>query len=327
MSISVVIPSYNCGRFLNEAIESALAQTLPPTEIVVIDDGSTDDTRDRVDRYAGQVRYIHQENQGVSAARNTGIRHAACDLVAFLDADDVWHPRKLEIQVPVLEGEPELGFVGAREYDWPADNHPTLPDRMPVIQRIPWRDLVVKNYFATSALLVRREVLERAGPFDVTLQGPEDYDMWLRMAEIAPGANLDFPLSGYREVPGSISKHTVRMQNGMRRILRKLDGRNAWKGDWRLRRKAYSYCDYSCAYMFGAAGCHGRALGNAVRSLAGYPWPYRRDEVRMSLARLRLAGVSLGRLLKTRWRHAEVVVESPTSHDEPCLTGAAVTRS
>src|SRR5262245_35430521 len=97
--VSVVIPTYNSGRLVVEAVESVLAQTTRVAETVVVDDGSTDDTRQRLGRYAGSVRYVGQPNQGVSAARNRGVSEASQDFVAFLDADDVWHPRKIELQM------------------------------------------------------------------------------------------------------------------------------------------------------------------------------------------------------------------------------------
>src|SRR5262245_56795787 len=104
-TVSVVIPSYNCGHLVTEAVDSALGQTTPPTEIIVIDDGSKDDTGERLSGYEGRVRYFRQENQGVAAARNSGVQEAVSEFVAFLDADDVWHPRKLELQLEVLAGD------------------------------------------------------------------------------------------------------------------------------------------------------------------------------------------------------------------------------
>src|SRR6185437_11144924 len=95
--VSVVIPTYNSGPLVTEAVESVLAQTLPAAEVLVVDDGSTDDTPERLAAYGERIRYLPQANQGVAAARNRGIREATGDLIAFLDADDVWHPRKLEI--------------------------------------------------------------------------------------------------------------------------------------------------------------------------------------------------------------------------------------
>src|SRR5437016_10401011 len=100
--ISAVIPSYNYGHFITDAIESALGQTYPHVEIIVVDDGSTDDTREQLAPYSERVCYIHQENGGLSAARNTGIRAAKGEWIALLDADDVWHPRKLELQMNCL---------------------------------------------------------------------------------------------------------------------------------------------------------------------------------------------------------------------------------
>jgi hypothetical protein len=99
-------------------------------------------------------------------------------------------------------------------------------------------------------------------------------------------------------VAGSLSKQAARMQAGMRRILQKIDEADAWQGEGLLRRKAYSFCDYSCAYMHGAAGNQGRALAALARSLLGYPLPFQRHEVSMPLARLKLLGMTLWRLLR-----------------------------
>jgi hypothetical protein len=108
------------------------------------------------------------------------------------------------------------------------------------------------------------------------------------------------PLTGYRQVPGSLSQQATTMRAGMRQILRKLDERQAWRGERWLRRKAYGYCDYSCAYMAGAAGLPGRALGDVARSMLWYPLPYGKSEVRFPLARLRMLPMNLARLLRLR---------------------------
>src|SRR6266849_6286184 len=104
---SVIIPTYDSGQLVVEAVASALAQSLAPAEVIVVDDGSTDDTRERLALFGPPVRYIHQKNQGVAAARNTGLHEATGELIAFLDADDVWHPLKLELQVSCLRSEAE----------------------------------------------------------------------------------------------------------------------------------------------------------------------------------------------------------------------------
>ncbi len=109
--ISVIIPTYNSARFLPEAVQSALYQTLSPDEVIVVDDGSTDNTEDVLEPFRGRVHYIRQENQGPAVARNRGIAEAKGDLIAFLDADDVWLPEKSELQVKVLWENPRIGLV------------------------------------------------------------------------------------------------------------------------------------------------------------------------------------------------------------------------
>src|SRR5206468_3536928 len=109
---------------------------------------------------------------------------------------------------------------------------------------------------------------------------------------------LGLPLTGYRTVAGSLSKQAAAMEAGMKRILHKLDARKAWNGRWLLRRKAYSYCEYSCAYMYREAGYPARALQGLLSSLAWYPFPYRRSEVRMPLARPKTFVMLLSHLLK-----------------------------
>src|ERR1019366_6906368 len=115
--VSVVIPAYNYGRFVTEAAECALNQTYRPLEVIVVDDGSTDDTRQRLAPYLDRIQYVYQENRGLSAARNTGIRHARGEWIAFLDADDFWHPQKTTVQLGAVAGDPAIGVVGSPEFE------------------------------------------------------------------------------------------------------------------------------------------------------------------------------------------------------------------
>jgi glycosyltransferase involved in cell wall biosynthesis len=288
--VSVVIPTFNSGHTVVEALESVLRQTVPPSEVIVVDDGSTDDTRRRLFPYFSRARYVAQRNQGVSAARNHGVRLARCEVVAFLDSDDVWHPRMVELQMRALAEARASGLVGTQVYEWPSQAAPspgeiqTLP-----LREVPWKELVVRNPLTTSSVFARREILDRVGPFDDSLSGPEDHDMWLRVAEVAKVSLLMLPLVGYRRAAaGSLSKRVGAMEAGMRRILRKLDERGAWNGRRVLRRKAYSYCTYSCAQLHSAQGTHAAAIERLLRSFAWYPWPYRRCEVPVPLTRLRM---------------------------------------
>jgi glycosyltransferase involved in cell wall biosynthesis len=285
-SVSVVIPTYNSASLVTDAVDSVLAQTCPPAEIWVIDDGSVDDTRQRLSRYRDRISYVYQENGGVSSARNRGLLNARGDLVAFLDADDVWHPRKLECQLRVMAEHPTLGLLGTRCFDWPAPGFEELRQHEgDLVHDISWERLVVANCLTTSSIIVRRSVLERVGEFDTDLQGPEDHDLWLRITEVSRSANLGLALTGYRNVAMSLSKQAARMEVGMRRILKKLDRRNAWRHRHLLRQKAHSYVDHSCGFMYGEAGCISRAILRSARSLLSYPLPYGRDEVKTPLER------------------------------------------
>lgn len=299
LSVSVVIPTFNHARFVAEAVESVLRQTRPPAEILVVDDGSTDDTAARLAPYEGRIRYLRQPNSGVSAARNQGVRAAAGTFVAFLDSDDVWHPEKLERQMAVLERSPHLGLIGTGTFDWPAERFPAA-GRSPELQPVTWEDLVVQNRLTTSSVAVRADLLRRAGPFDPGIQGPEDRDAWLRVVALAPGANLPLPLVGYRAVAGSVSRHAVRCQAGMLRILEKVDAAGGWGGRRRLRRRAYSYAYHSCSYIHGAAGNWWTAAWNSVRSFLWYPLPYPRSLTEVGLERPRRLAVHLLRLARLK---------------------------
>jgi glycosyltransferase involved in cell wall biosynthesis len=193
--VSVVIPTYNYGRFVTAAVDSVLAQTRPADEIIVIDDGSTDDTRDRLAGCRDRITYVYQANQGLPAARNTGIRAARGDLIAFLDSDDLWHPRKLEAQLAVLAGTPALGLVAADSVadfrgEWPAVGDPAALPTRPVTLR----DILVRSRFGPSSVLARRACFDAVGLFDPDLRSAEDRDMWLRIAARFPTVKVESPL-------------------------------------------------------------------------------------------------------------------------------------
>lgn len=181
--ISVIIPSYNCDRFLPEAIDSALAQTYQNREILVIDDGSTDQTSAVLQTYGDQIRAIHQPNQGVALARNHGIRQAKGEWIAFLDADDIFLPDKLTAQMTLAAAYPEVGIIhsGWQRID-------VQGNQLMVVE--PWRqvpELTLESWLRwkpvlPSAMLFRRHWLEQAGGFDPRFPPAEDTDLVLRLA-------------------------------------------------------------------------------------------------------------------------------------------------
>src|SRR5690349_11336244 len=180
--VSVVIPTYNTRRYVAEAVESALAQTYRPIEILVADDGSTDGTEVEMRRFGDAVRYLVQRNQGPAAARNLGIGTAQGEYVAFLDADDLWEPTKIAKQVAVMERDARVGVVycGIHRVDLQAGTTVTIVRDDPALRGDIRRMLLLRNRVVTSTLLIRRACFERAGLFDETLRWAEDWDLWIR---------------------------------------------------------------------------------------------------------------------------------------------------
>ena len=194
-SVSVVVPTYNRAAFLGAAVASIRAQTYPCTEIVIVDDGSTDDTAQVVTALGPGIRYVTQTNAGPAAARNRGIREARGDLVAFLDTDDRWFPEKIALQVEILQREPSVALVCA---DMAIENeagagsvdsnflHRGLQafflelEGRPVLEAP--RRLLKVNFINTSTVLARRDVLLELQGFDTRLRYGEDLELWLRIA-------------------------------------------------------------------------------------------------------------------------------------------------
>jgi glycosyltransferase involved in cell wall biosynthesis len=220
--ISIVIPVYDMRTYLPEAIESALAQTLPAdaTEIVVVDDGSRDGSGDVAARYAPRVRVVRQENRGLPAARNAGIRATTAPFLTFLDADDRLLPEKLAAEIALFDAQPELGVVysGVRHVD---DAGRPLPQRG--FAREEGRvlgPLVLGNLIHPNAAMVRRSLVEQAGGFDERLTSVEDWDLWLRIARLgAPWGRVDRVLSEYRVRHDGMHQNAQRMLDNRLRVL------------------------------------------------------------------------------------------------------------
>ena len=287
MRVSVVIPTYNSGPLVKQAVESVLAQSYPAAQIIVVDDGSTDDTRQQMRAFDGRIEYVRQPNARVAAARNHGLLRATGDAVAFLDADDYWHPEKLSRQIAVLSERPEIGLLATDCFDWPGPLPECQDSDARGIDIVPLERLLVCNTLTTSSIMVRRSVLEQAGRFDTDLFGPEDYDLWLRCSRLAPAAVLRQPLTGYRDTSGSVGKQADTMRRGLLRIHEKLDADAAWPSA-ALRRKCRAHLDYSTGYLYFAAGRSATAVRLLAQSLIAYPLPMSSSEVRYRFGRFRL---------------------------------------
>lgn len=206
--VAAIIATYNYGRFLGEAIESVLGQTRRPDEIVVVDDGSTDDTAEVVARYAHEgVRYIYKDNSGVSSARNRGIRETTSELIAFLDADDKWLPEKIELQVRHLKQHSEVGLVTGSEWETDEGGRRVWRlDRKPLASAYLYPRILVENAIGSPSLvMVRRSCLERVGLFDEAIGLAQDWDLWIRITKDCAIGVLGEPLILYRRHGASMS--------------------------------------------------------------------------------------------------------------------------
>ncbi len=199
MNISAIIPAYNSDEFIADAVHSILKQTRPITEIIIVDDGSTDNTQQIVEALPGPISYIKQPNQGPSAARNTGIKAANSEWIAFLDADDQWTSDKIDKQLKLLRKIPELVLIAGdmAEIDKSGqlitesvlDKHHLLNKFQAIQDRaIPnaLAELVTKNFIPTGTVLVNKSALLEAGLFNQTIRFGEDLELWAKIAAKHP---------------------------------------------------------------------------------------------------------------------------------------------
>jgi glycosyltransferase involved in cell wall biosynthesis len=204
--VSVVIPVHNGGRTVARAIESAIAQQYPSVEVVVADDGSTDDTREVVGRYAGAVRVVEQPNRGAAAARNLGFGAARGEFVAFLDADDEFLPGRIERGVAPMAADTSVGATFCRLYrEYVDGTRDIYGDAYKMCRAFP-EHLWPSSHVQTSGAICRRTAVERIGPFDESLQSHDDLDLWIRIAETFRVVEIAEPLAVFHDTPGSYSK-------------------------------------------------------------------------------------------------------------------------
>jgi len=198
--VSVVIPTYNCAQYIAEAIESVLNQTYKDFEIIVIDDGSTDNTQEIIKPYLNKIKYIYQQNSGPSAARNRGIKEANGEYIAFLDADDIWLPQKLELQIKFMETYFNIGLTFT-DMSFFSDKKGIIKNsflkNMKIFNKLCvqslssyekkfsekiFNALIEENFIPTPSVIVKKQCFNKVGLFDETLFVVEDRDMWLRIS-------------------------------------------------------------------------------------------------------------------------------------------------
>jgi glycosyltransferase involved in cell wall biosynthesis len=252
--VAVVIPCFNQAHYLAEAIESVLAQTLPPAEVVVVDDGSEDNSHEVAGRY-DQVARLRQRNRGVAAARNAGLRATRSDRVVFLDADDRLLPPALEVGATALERRPQVAFVSGFSRDVGDDGRVLPGERQPLVTQDHYRRLLEDCFiWSGSSIVYRREAVEAVEGFDEGLTAGDDYDLYLRLARRFPVFCHETVVTEYRRHgtnttrdPGVVldsQLEVLRRQRGMVRDGREREARR--RGIRKTRRE------------------HGRALADRI---------------------------------------------------------------
>jgi glycosyltransferase involved in cell wall biosynthesis len=220
--VSVVIPTYNSARYVGQAVDSVLAQGFEDLEVIVVDDGSTDDTAEVIGAKGAPVRYLHQANRGVSVARNHGIAECSGRYVAFLDADDVWAPQKLTKQVEALRGATTERVCYSAFLATDPDLNPIEVRRRGLVGTALETLLVHGNVVGGgSTVLCERELFDEAGGFDPHLSQCADWDMWVRLAARTEFLYLDEPLVSYRQHELSMSSDPRLLEDDSVRVLEK----------------------------------------------------------------------------------------------------------
>ncbi|MCS6850635.1 MAG: glycosyltransferase [Gemmataceae bacterium] len=272
--VSVIVATYNYGRFIAEALRSLQRQTFADWEAIIVDDGSTDETPAVVQAFLDDHRFHYRriEHVGQSGAKNVGIRAARGRYVAFLDADDVWHPEKLARQLAVFERDPSLGVVYTGREWMTADGRPLERPAPTLYRGDVLRAIFRTNFVCFSSSMVRRDVFADVGLFDESLTLAVDYDLWLRIAARYRFDYVDAPLVRYRVGHASLSRRAVERAVTVmairRRFLARAESRRLpWS--WVRTAAAQLHCSLALALRDAQPAA---ALTSYLKALVAAPW-------------------------------------------------------
>lgn len=276
-TVSVIIPVYNGADEVRRAIDSALAQVKCEVEVIVLNDGSKDDTRTVVNEYGDKIRAIHQENSGLAQTRNNGILAARGEWVAFLDHDDYWKPEKLSEQLKAAERtSADVVYTNAKNFGDVdrVGNLRSEPSAM--LEGDVLEPLLLDNFIVVSSVMIRRSVVQQFEGFNASLPCVEDWDLWLRLS--AQGVRFTAvrePVTMYQWRPGSMSKNFDLMRTTRKRIVSNaLETDRAKALPWSVRRRALASIE-RCSAWFLAASSPGKAIAWYANSL--WYWPFNMD--------------------------------------------------
>lgn len=273
-TVSVVVTCYNYGQYLDLSLQSILSQTYQDFEVVVIDDGSTDSTPNIMEHYATDDRiiYVRQENRGQPKAKNRGILESRGDFIAFLDADDIWLPTKLEKQTALFT-DPSVGVVYSRR-TWMNEDGEELSGNERTLRSGNILDhIFIDNFVCFSSSVVRRSMLEQVGYFDESLPMGIDYDLWIRLAARCDFAYVDEPLVKYRTGHANLSKNTLKRYECAQKIMRKAlsDPLIREKLSWHVPRLAWADTWSNLAVYLAASGHRRESWRHFGKALLMFP--------------------------------------------------------
>ena len=282
--VSAVITAYNSEAFIAEAIRSILQQSRAVDEIVVVDDGSTDNTRQVVAEFADQgIKYIQQHNVGAGAARNRGIRETSGEYIAFLDADDMWLEDKTKLQVEYLNSHSRVGMVSgfARWWNTAKDTVRISGEKLESMSKLR-REILVHNMLGNpSMVMLRRSTLAEVGLFDEQIRWGQDWDLWIRLVERYEAAMIPEPVATYRWHRENLS-HIRRWErllsywNVSRNAIRK--SRPAWQRPWLWIRSWSSFTYRRAMYAIRYEFPRWRHIWYAAAALIVYPFEMTREK-------------------------------------------------
>lgn len=297
--VSVVIPAYNVAAHIGEAIDSVLAQDYAPVEIIVVDDGSRDDTADVVSSRFPQVTLIRKANGGAATARNAGIRQAQGEFIAFLDADDIWLPGKLKAQVDYFRAHPDVAMNCTGFSQWVSDEEGVFPDPLSVIpdqagvasdaidrELSGWvyHRLLLRSFVWTTTVMMRRTLIDKIGLFDESFRLGQDYEYFLRASRETEIHRLSRAYALYRQHPGSATARGIDYNYAARVIegAHRKWGLASPNGDCiseREFRERLHKIHYMCGYLFLQRGNPGTAFAEFKLAVRDKPlhlksWAY-----------------------------------------------------
>lgn len=267
--VSVIIPNYNYANYLREAIDSVLTQTYSNIEIIVVDDGSEDDSRKVLEAYGDRITPIFQENSGVSAARNNGVKHSKGEYVAFLDADDIWLPKKIEKQVEHFDTREEFGLIHVGVEDIDSEGN-SLEERLDGLSgRVSHEFLLFERPVVLgggSGLMVPRRVFDEVEGFDLELLTSADWDLFFRISRIYEIGFVPEVLLRYRIHGANMHGNISRMEREMMYGYEKAFSANSEDLE-ALKEVAYSNLHRTLAGSYFRAGQYSDFVRHALNSL------------------------------------------------------------